>query len=95
MRGHTVEICFSPEQALSKVKTFQPDVAILDIGLPGMSGHVLAEKLQGVLGRGACRLVAQTGYGQPADIARSTDAGFEVHLIKPVDPMKLLAIIEQ
>ena len=42
-----------------------------------------------------CRLIAQTGYGQPADIARSGNAGFDMHLIKPVDPARLLAIVEQ
>jgi PAS domain S-box-containing protein len=95
VRGHAVEICFTPEQALTKVNDFRPDVAILDIGLPGMSGHVLAEKLHSILGHNTCRLIAQTGYGQPADIARSSDAGFDVHLIKPVDPARLLSIIEQ
>ena len=95
VRGHAVEICFSPEQALSRVNDFRPDVAILDIGLPGMSGHVLAEKLQALLGHHTCRLIAQTGYGQPADIARSGNAGFDMHLIKPVDPARLLAIVEQ
>ena len=75
--------------------SFRPDVAILDIGLPGMSGHVLAQKLQTILGHNTCRLIAQTGYGQPADIARSNEAGFDVHLIKPVDPARLLSIIEQ
>lgn len=95
VRGHAVEICFSPEQALSRVMNFRPDVAILDIGLPGMSGHVLAERLQTILGRNSCRLIAQTGYGQAADVARSSDAGFDIHLIKPVDPARLLAIVEQ
>jgi PAS domain S-box-containing protein len=95
VRGHAVEICFSPEQALSRVENFRPDVAILDIGLPGMSGHVLARQLQTILGHNTCRLIAQTGYGQPADIARSNDAGFDIHLIKPVDPARLLAIVEQ
>ncbi len=95
VHGHAVEICCSPEQALSKVASFRPDVAILDIGLPEMSGHVLAEKIQAILGHDACRLIAQTGYGQPADIARSNEAGFEVHLIKPIDPARLLAILEQ
>ena len=93
-RGHVVEICHSPEQALSRIDNFRPDVAILDIGLPGMSGHVLAQKLQTILGHNTCRLIAQTGYGQPSDIARSNEAGFDVHLIKPVDPARLLSIIE-
>jgi PAS domain S-box-containing protein len=95
LRGHAVEICFSPEQALAKVPHFNPEVAILDIGLPGMSGHVLAGRIRTLPGGAACRLIAQTGYGQPSDIARSTAAGFETHLVKPVDPGRLLAIIEQ
>jgi CheY-like chemotaxis protein len=94
LRGHAVETCMSPEQALAALERFRPDVAVLDIGLPGMSGHVLAERIQAMLGDQPCRLIAQTGYGQPADIARSAAAGFEIHLVKPVDPRRLIAIIE-
>jgi PAS domain S-box-containing protein len=95
LHGHSVQTCHTPEQALARIRDFSPDVAILDIGLPGMSGHVLAGRIKTLMGANACRLIAQTGYGQPSDIAASAAAGFEVHLVKPVDPARLLALIEQ
>ena len=94
LRGHAVEICLSPEQALSKVPRFRPDVAVLDIGLSGMSGHMLGEQIRTRLDGHQCRLIAQSGYGQPSDIGRSVAAGFETHLVKPIDPWHLIAIIE-
>jgi PAS domain S-box-containing protein len=93
-RGHNVQICNTPAHALSVVDSFRPEVAILDIGLPGMNGYELAAQLKVALGRRSCRLIAQSGYGQPADILRSISAGFERHLVKPVTVTHLLALIE-
>lgn len=95
MRGHLVEVCTTPSHALSVVREFLPDVAILDIGLPGMSGYELAEQIRSSMGAYPCRLIAQTGYGQQGDIARSADAGFERHMVKPICPQQLLALIER
>lgn len=71
--------------ALNIVKTFKPDVCLLDIGLPAMDGYELARRLQQSkdLPAGA-RLIAVTGYGQDADERRTADAGFKGHLVKPV-----------
>lgn len=70
--------------ALGLLDDFEPDVALLDIGLPVMDGYELAGKLRERCGR-TIRLVALTGYGQPADRLRAETSGFDAHLVKPVD----------
>jgi PAS domain S-box-containing protein len=95
MRGHVVEACTTPAHALSVVGDFLPDVAILDIGLPGMSGYALAGQIRQSMGRHPCRMIAQSGYGQQADLMRSAAAGFERHMVKPICPQQLLALIER
>lgn len=94
LAGHTVRPALSPEDALATAATFVPDVAILDIGLPGMSGYELAEQLRGVV-PSAVGLIALTGYGQSADKARARQAGFDVHLVKPVDADTLLGEVHR
>jgi CheY-like chemotaxis protein len=64
---------------------FQPEVAVLDIGLPGLDGYDLARRLRDELGPRTPRLIAVTGYGRDSDRERSRIAGFDVHLVKPVD----------
>ena len=64
---------------------FRPDVALLDIGLPVMDGYELANRLRDLPGLTGMRLVAVTGYGQETDHQRSRAAGFDRHLVKPVD----------
>ena len=66
-----------------------PDVVLLDIGLPGMSGYAVAERLRG---SGAV-LIATTGYGRPEDAERARQAGFVEHLVKPVDPARLRRLL--
>src|SRR5450830_77263 len=91
--GHRVDVCFDPHTALARVDTLRPDVAVLAIGLPLMSGHELAQRLRVLPGGERCRLIALSGYGQPADLAHSRAAGFEAHLVKPVMPERLLALL--
>jgi CheY-like chemotaxis protein len=67
-------------------------VAVLDIGLPVMDGYELARRLRGQLDRLRC--IAVTGYGQETDHARSRQAGFDLHLVKPVDLSVLLRALE-
>ena len=72
-----------------------PEVALVDIGLPGFDGYEVARRLRDQLGKGI-RLVALTGYGQPEDRDRARQAGFDDHLVKPVDPTQLnRLLIEQ
>jgi CheY-like chemotaxis protein/two-component sensor histidine kinase len=91
MSGYDVRVAYTPEAALAELAGFQPDVAILDIGLPGMSGYELARELKsrGHVGK----LVALTGYGQAADMAASKAAGFDAHLTKPVMPADLTDLV--
>jgi signal transduction histidine kinase/ActR/RegA family two-component response regulator len=92
MLGYSVEIAHDGASALQKVHEFAPDVALLDIGLPVMDGYELAKKIRE---RGSpIRLLALTGYGQPRDRERSAAAGFDMHLVKPIDLALLQGAIE-
>jgi len=71
------------------------DVAIVDIGLPGVDGYELAEAIRARPGGGQIFLVALTGFGRPEDQRRALGAGFDAHLVKPVDPERLAALIER
>ncbi|MET0266210.1 MAG: chemotaxis protein CheB [Duganella sp.] len=93
--GHEVALAYDGYAGLEVARTFMPDVALLDIGLPGMSGHELAGKLRAqaqAQGQSALFLIALTGYGQQADYDRSAEAGFDIHLVKPVNagPLQVL-----
>ena len=93
-QGHVVQVSHDPLAALALMSQGLPDVAILDIGLPVIDGHELAGRIRALPQGERCRLVALTGYGQDADKARSVVAGFEAHLVKPIDPAALMAFIE-
>lgn len=93
--GNTVEKAYDGLTALEVARTFQPTLALLDIGLPDMSGHELAKRLRKQRGRAAIKLVAMTGFGGEADRQRSKQAGFYAHLSKPVQLADLLATIER
>jgi CheY-like chemotaxis protein len=90
MRGHEARSANSATQAMAEVAEFRPDVAILDVGLPDMSGYELAQLLRKCDGLAKCKLIAVTGYSGDAVLARSKMAGFDMHLVKPVD-LELLA----
>jgi CheY-like chemotaxis protein len=81
--GHDAESVYDPSIALERVGEFDPEVILLDIGLPIMNGYEVARRLR-ELGNKA-RLVALTGYGQAEDIQRARAAGFDSHLVKPVE----------
>jgi CheY-like chemotaxis protein/two-component sensor histidine kinase len=89
--GHEVVTAHDPESALRVIGDFEPDVAVLDIGLPGMDGYELARELRARSHR--CRLVALTGYGQESDRERAMAAGFDGYLVKPVSLPALLAFV--
>jgi CheY-like chemotaxis protein len=93
VHGHTVETAHEGLAALELATTFQPDIALLDIGLPGMDGYELARQLR-ELCHGSIRLIAITGYAQDTDRHRSQEAGFSGHLVKPIDPARLARLIE-
>ncbi len=93
LSGYVVRTAYTPQAALEALRESGADVAILDIGLPGMSGYALAMLMKNSGYRGA--LVALTGYGQAADMANSRAAGFDAHLTKPVSPAALLDLVSQ
>jgi CheY-like chemotaxis protein len=84
--GHDVRVFHEPVAALAAVPAFLPDLAVLDIGLPVLDGYEVARRLRVLLDGHPCRLVALTGYGLPADREQSARAGFDAHLVKPVNP---------
>ena len=85
MQGHVPLAVYSAREALARVKTFKPDVMVIDIGLPEMDGYELVRQLaESPLGR-EIRKIAVTGYGQPEDKRRALEVGFDEHLVKPVD----------
>jgi PAS domain S-box-containing protein len=93
--GYTVEAAHDGPQALKAAETFKPEIALLDIGLPVMDGYELARRLRSLAGLPPdLQLVAVTGYGQEADRRRSADAGFALHLVKPLDLSKLGRVVE-
>jgi len=84
--GHDARCAFDGEEALEVVDGFDPDVVLLDIGLPGMSGYDLAARIREREAQRSVTLIAVTGYGQDEDRRRVRAAGFDHHLVKPVDP---------
>jgi len=91
--GHEVRIAYNGPDALGVAVEYRPDAALLDIGLPGMSGFEVARRLRELPGWDGVMLVAVTGYGQDEDRRRSREAGFDHHLIKPVEPVKLQSLL--
>ena len=92
--GHTVRVAADPLSALARADEFEPQVAVLDIGLPGMDGYELARRIRETPGGASCRLIALSGYGQDRDRRRSQEAGFEAHLAKPADMAQLKSLLE-
>jgi signal transduction histidine kinase len=93
--GHETRIAHDGPAALAVVQTFRPDVALLDIGLPVMDGYELGRRLKSDAGLPGIRLVAVTGYGQPRDREASAGAGFDAHLVKPVNLDELTGLLAQ
>ncbi len=91
--GYEVATAVHPDLALAQLEAFEPSAAVIDIGLPGMDGYELAAEIRRRLAGRPMRLIAFTGYGGADDIARATRAGFDAHLVKPVDIDRLLAVL--
>ncbi|HZR67823.1 MAG TPA: MASE1 domain-containing protein [Burkholderiales bacterium] len=93
--GHEVLALGEGAEALARAPAFAPDVALLDLGLPGMDGYALARALRARPECAGAFIAAISGYGQPEDKAKSKAAGFDEHLVKPVDPPRLRTLIEE
>jgi two-component system CheB/CheR fusion protein len=85
LQGHEVRTAHDGPSALEAAETFHPEVILLDIGLPGMDGYEVARRLRQLAESEGALLVAITGYGRDVDRRRSRDAGFQHHLIKPMN----------
>ena len=92
--GHEVQVAYDGSTALRLGEQFRPRVALLDIGMPGTNGYEVARALRRSQGL-RVTLVAVTGWGQEADRRRSSEAGFDHHLTKPVDPGALNNLLSQ
>jgi len=95
MEGHEVKAVTDAMQALSCLETFSPQVAIIDIGLPGMNGYELAAGIRANRMQPKPLLIALTGYGQAEDFDRSRDAGFDHHFVKPAELRAIQAAIDE
>ncbi|HSG39891.1 MAG TPA: ATP-binding protein, partial [Thermoanaerobaculia bacterium] len=91
--GHHVEAAEDGRGGLELARWFEPDLVLLDIGLPGLDGYEVAEALAGHPARSRMRVVAITGYGQESDRDRSQQAGFDAHLVKPVEVDRLRELL--
>src|SRR5262249_33473613 len=93
--GHDVWTAHQGAAALDIVARERPQVVLLDIGLPGIDGYEVARRVRADPNTGETVLVALTGYGQTEDRARSREAGFTVHLVKPVEPEVIQRLLDK
>jgi CheY-like chemotaxis protein len=91
--GYEVVVAADGIDGVGKGLDWHPDIAVIDIGLPGLNGYEVARRLRHELGC-AIFLITQTGYGRPEDRQQAFEAGFDVHLTKPVDPVELITWLE-
>ena len=92
MWGHDVVVAEDGPSGVERAREFRPEIALLDIGLPGLDGYQVAKAVRDSLGQDVC-LIALTGYGQAEDRHRARAAGFDAHLVKPVEPPRLKRIL--
>lgn len=90
LEGHEVLVAFDGVSAVDMAAAFRPDVIVLDIGLPGMNGYDAANAIRQLPGQADVVIVGLTGYGQAADYEHSRRAGFDAHLVKPIEIDTLL-----
>ncbi|HEY6863135.1 MAG TPA: PAS domain S-box protein [Burkholderiales bacterium] len=93
LAGHEVRVAYEGEAALLVAEAFKPQVVLLDIGMPGMDGYEVGRALRQKPQTRSALLVAITGWGAPDDLRRSKEAGFDHHLVKPVEPAALQRLL--
>ncbi len=82
--GHDVRTCNSPVEATDIATAFQPEVALLDIGMPHLNGYDLCRRLRNTPCLAGLKIIAQSGYGDAESKRKAAEAGFDLHLLKPV-----------
>jgi signal transduction histidine kinase/CheY-like chemotaxis protein len=95
LSGHEVELAVSGTDGVQAARSFHPEVVLCDLGLPGMTGYEVATALRKDPSTSSAKLIAVTGYGRDEDRRRSKEAGFDLHLTKPVDPAQLKALLQE
>ena len=91
--GHRVAVARNGDEAVELALADPPEVALVDIGLPGLDGYEVAREIRAADSTDAVFLVALTGYGQPLDRRRALESGFNEHLVKPLNHEKLLRLM--
>jgi signal transduction histidine kinase len=93
--GHEVLVAADGTSGYESTVERRPDVALIDLGLPGMDGYEVAKKVRAALGPASPLLIALTGYGAPEQRSQALAAGFDLHIVKPVEPERLSMLIEE
>jgi signal transduction histidine kinase/CheY-like chemotaxis protein len=93
LQGYHARVAYSGPEGIETATTWQPDIVLCDLGLPGIDGYGVARNLRHNSATAKTRLVAVSGYGAAEDRRRSREAGFDVHLLKPVDSDELLRVL--
>jgi signal transduction histidine kinase len=94
LQGHQVQVAHAGQAALQLASQFNPDVILLDIGMPGMNGYEVAKHLRSQPAFSDTLLIAVTGYGRASDVKQTESAGFDHHLVKPIDYDKLQSLLQ-
>ena len=89
MLGQETRQAHDGQEALKVAEEYQPDLIFMDIGLPGLNGHEVVSRMRGDLGMRDTYIIALSGYGTEEDRRKSFEAGFDTHLVKPLDPSRL------
>lgn len=92
--GHETRIAHSGPEGLGTARSFRPEVVLCDIGLPGMDGYDVARALRGEPETRSAQIIALTGYDRESDRQRTREAGFDLHLVKPVEPLELKRLLD-
>ena len=93
MEGHDVQVTYDGQQALDTFSAMQPEIALLDIGMPKVNGYEVARQMRRTANGRAVTLIAVTGWGQDSDRAKATAAGFDYHFTKPVELDRLTELL--
>jgi CheY-like chemotaxis protein len=91
--GHEIHVASDGPGGIAAALRVAPDVALVDVGLPGVDGYEVARRIRAAPGGTSVYLVALTGYGQVEDRRAAAEAGFDEHVVKPVDPDRLVAAL--
>jgi CheY-like chemotaxis protein len=94
LSGHHARTAIDGASGLRATVEFNPEVVFCDLGLPGMSGYEVAKSMRALPNGQRLVLVALTGYGQPSDREKTAQAGFDAHLVKPVDPTVIESFLD-